>query len=256
MFCPECCQAQLKFVPEGKTHRAYLSAIDTEKHSDVCGYRYDSSPTKYTKLHFDKLTNAQIEDKMASILRMLDSKNLNGGNVGKPRLPNVNANPFILSSDDEKKSCVRKTLPRRHLNRPLKSEDTNLLCAFYADNVSLSTVVRQKQETVPSKDEYGNIIEKEETFYHSFLKITTANQKTYSVYRGRRQENTPRDIVYPKKRYSIVLIGKFANPAPNKFKEIDIDLIRNEKNYRMRPLQNPTPTNSRNILHHVPAVFA
>lgn len=101
MFCPECCQAELKFVPEGKTHRAYLSAIDTEKHSDVCGYRYDSSPTKYTKLHFDKLTNAQIEDKMASILRMLDSKNLNGGNVGKPRLPNVNANPFILSSDDE-----------------------------------------------------------------------------------------------------------------------------------------------------------
>ncbi|KPN72728.1 transposase [Neisseria sp. 74A18] len=26
--------------------------------------------------------------------------------------------------------------------------------------------------------------------------------------------------------------------------------------HSLRPLQNPTPTNSRNMLHHVPAVFA
>lgn len=207
MYCPECWKAALKFVPRTSRSRAYLSAIDANEHMNGCSCKYECSSTKTTKAYFDHLTEEQVEDKMASALRMMSRKNERDGHFVASRLNHPNDNPFILS-EDKGGRIIRRTLPCRSLNKPLDIEEAGLLCAFYARNVCLSV------KTVHKESEDG------EPYDYHILKVHTDNGKKYQIYRGRHL-----DVVSQDGTYNIVLIGSF-QAEKLYFSEQRIDLIK------------------------------
>lgn len=219
MFCPECYQAELKFVPEGRTHRAYLSAINADLHLPGCTHKYDVSSTRNTKAYFERLSDEQVEDKLASMLRNLNRNVNRTGNAHTNYLHRADDNPFILTSDDNRRSRVRRSLPRRNLDRALKKEDVDLLCAFYARDAYLS---------VETNEHVNNLGEQYKLHY---LHITTTTGNRYRIYRG-----AHRDEVFPDRQYNVVLIGSFSEktlPYPIK----RINLIEHETQYGSKPNQ-------------------
>lgn len=196
MFCPDCRIPELKFTPEGKTHQAYLSAINADLHLPGCAHRYDVSPTRNTKTYFESLSDEQVEDKLASILRTLNRMGNYNRNIHTNYLQHPDRNPFILEFDDNGTNRIQRSLPRRNLNKSLKKEDVDLLCAFYARGASLSI----------KADKHTNNQGKEYEIY--YLHIETTNGKQYRIYRG-----AHKDEVFPNRGYDVVLIGSFSEKA-------------------------------------------
>ncbi|MDO4642166.1 MAG: hypothetical protein Q4A84_10795 [Neisseria sp.] len=207
MRCPECHLAELRFTPSTSSRRAFLSAIDLDKHADGCSYKYERASSKAIQKYFEDLTNQQVKDKLVSMLRMMNRKKEAQGYPRNPQSQDPDSNPFICSDKDQKK-YYRKALPRRSLNRPLVVEDANLLCAFYGQSVYLSVDTVHKES--PDKTPY---------VYHR-LKIKTNNNMMYSIYRG-----VHYDDVEDGKIYNIVFIGSF-DKSKLKYFEKNIDLIK------------------------------
>lgn len=219
MFCPGCRIPELKFVPRGATHRAYLSAINADLHLPGCDYKYDVSSTRNTKAYFERLSDAQVKDKLASMLRSLNRNGTRTGNAHANYLQRADDNPFILTSDDNRGSRVRRTLPRRNLDRALKKEDVDLLCAFYARNAYLHVEIKEHVNKLG------------EQYKLNYLHIKTTTGKRYRIYRG-----THKDEVIPDRQYNVVLIGMFSEKTlPYSTKHIN--LIDHDTRYGSKPNQ-------------------
>lgn len=219
MFCPECATAELKFTPEAKSHRAFLSAIAADQHLPNCSYKYGISSTKSTKAYFERLSDIQVQDKMASILRMINRQANIGGGAGGRYAPNHGNNPLILDIDDEQSSRVRRSLPRRDLNKALKKEYADLLCAFYARDAYMRVEITER------------VNKKGEKYELHYLHIKTTSGKRYRIYRG-----THKDEVIPDRQYNVVLIGSFSEKTlPYSIKHIH--LIERDTQYGSKPNQ-------------------
>lgn len=216
IFCPECTKAELKFTPEAKSHRAFLSAIDANQHDLGCSYKYDVSSTRRTRAYFERLSDSQVQDKMASILRMLNRQN-NVGGAGSSYVPGPSNNPFVLEFDDNQSSRVRRSLPRRNLDKTLKKEDADLLYAFYAKGAKLEVEIKPNDDPA-----------KKTIFY---LHIETTSGKKYRIYRGIHQDDVSTNSLY-----DVVLIGSFQEQTLS-FARKHINLIERETKYGLKPNQ-------------------
>lgn len=218
MRCPDCRIPNLKYTPRGETHRSYLSAIDVNLHEASCAHRYDVSSTRNTKAYFERLSDNQVADKLASMLRALKRMSTNNGNSYTSIFQCPVDNPFILCTDNNRVNQIRRSLPRRNLNNSLKIEDVDLLCAFYARDAHLKVEIETKTRN-------------NATYNLHYLHIYTSNGRQYRIYRG-----THEDKVLPENSYDVVLIGKF-NEKTLPFRSKRINLIEREIKDRIFPNQ-------------------
>lgn len=71
MFCPECKQAELSYVPKTSQRRAHLKRKASSKHTNWCSYQFDYASKKYIEEYFKNLRDDQIKDKLDAMMRSL-----------------------------------------------------------------------------------------------------------------------------------------------------------------------------------------
>lgn len=71
MFCPECRQAELSYVPKTLQRRAHLKRKTSSKHTNWCSYQFDYASKKYIEEYLKNLRDDQIKDKLDAMMRSL-----------------------------------------------------------------------------------------------------------------------------------------------------------------------------------------
>lgn len=52
MFCPECKQAELSYIPKTSQRRAHLKRKTSSKHTNWCSYQFDYASKEYIEEYF------------------------------------------------------------------------------------------------------------------------------------------------------------------------------------------------------------
>ena len=204
MFCPECQRAKLFFVNKSSTRRAHLKKYPSENHAEECSYNYDYASKRIIKKFIDSLNYNQIQDRLNSIMKMLNRKQVTSGesSTGGGTSVHKKNNPMLIV--EERENTVYKALRRKKLNAWIDESDGQELCVFYG-KVKLKVDERIKKcdeveiETLVTPD-----IARDKYY---LLQIYTKNKKgewkfRTNIYRGKKK-----DIVDESKVYNIVLIG-------------------------------------------------
>lgn len=130
MFCPECKQAELSYVPKTSQRRAHLKRKTSSKHTNGCSYQFDYASKKYIEEYFKNLRDDQIKDKLDAMMRNLFLK--------KECLPKTAINrgdfsdehPLVLTRKFERQ-VHHKTLRRKSIEKWLDKELEDELHLFY-----------------------------------------------------------------------------------------------------------------------------
>lgn len=130
MFCPECRQAELSYVPKTSQRRAHLKRKTSSKHTNWCSYQFDYASKKYIEEYLKNLRDDQIKDKLDAMMRSLFFK--------KEYLPQTpidlgdssDENPLVLTRKVERQ-VYHKTLRRKSIEKWLDKELEDELHLFY-----------------------------------------------------------------------------------------------------------------------------
>lgn len=130
MFCPECRQAELSYVPKTSQRRAHLKRKTSSKHTNWCSYQFDYASKEYIEEYFKNLRDDQIKDKLDAMMRSLFLK--------KEYLPQTpialgdsnDENPVVLTRTVERQ-VHHKSLRRKSIEKWLDKELEDELHLFY-----------------------------------------------------------------------------------------------------------------------------
>ena len=130
MFCPECRQAELSYVPKTSQRRAHLKRKTSSKHTNWCSYQFDYASKEYIEEYFKNLRDDQIKDKLDAMMRSLFLK--------KEYLPQTpialgdsnDENPVVLTRMVERQ-VHHKSLRRKGFEKWLDKELEDELHLFY-----------------------------------------------------------------------------------------------------------------------------
>lgn len=202
MYCPECQQAELSYVPKTSQRRAHLRRKPKEKHDEFCSYRYDYASKKFAQTYYTDLTDIQIQDRMDAMMRKLLNKPKITNEVTSPRNVTVEENPFVIENSKSEER-IRKTLRRKSICKYLDRNVDTMLQLFYGK-------VRLKVVSRPQVNSKG------ESYTIHFLQIKCLNKEgkltvRTSVYRGGKLDDFDEN-----KEYHLVAIGhlKFSDNYP------------------------------------------
>ena len=130
MFCPECKQAELSYIPKTSQRRAHLKRKTSSKHTNWCSYQFDYASKEYIEEYFKNLRDDQIKDKLDAMMRSLFLK--------KEYLPQTpialgdsnDENPVVLTRMVERQ-VHHKSLRRKGFEKWLDKELEDELHLFY-----------------------------------------------------------------------------------------------------------------------------
>lgn len=130
MFCPECKQAELSYIPKTLQRRAHLKRKTSSKHTNRCSYQFDYASKKYIEEYFKNLRDDQIKDKLDAMMRSLFFKKEYLPQTPVDRGDSCDENPLVLKRKTERQ-VHHKTLRRKSIEKWLYKELENELHLFY-----------------------------------------------------------------------------------------------------------------------------
>ena len=130
MFCPECRQAELSYVPKTSQRRAHLKRKTSSKHTNGCSYQFDYASKKYIEEYFKNLRDDQIKDKLDAMMRSLFFKKEYLPQTAIDRGDFSDENPLVLTRKIERQ-VHHKTLRRKSIEKWLDKELEDELHLFY-----------------------------------------------------------------------------------------------------------------------------
>ncbi|EOT44866.1 hypothetical protein [Enterococcus columbae] len=188
IFCPECRHAELSYVHQTSRTRAFLRRKFRTVHLPGCSYNYEYSSPKFSKEYYELLTDDQIQDKMASMMRSLLRDSLdNGENVIQASNTVEVDNPLILEKEQNGQQ-IRKSLRRKKLSTWLDEEIAGELHLFYGE-------VKLKVRRIEKTNEAG------ESYFYYFLDIFCENKnrewkRKTQIYRGAMEDSIDENQIY------------------------------------------------------------
>ena len=130
MFCPECKQAELSYIPKTSQRRAHLKRKTSSKHTNWCSYQFDYASKEYIEEYFKNLRDDQIKDKLDAMMRSLFFKKEYLPQTPVDRGDSCDENPLVLKRKTERQ-VHHKTLRRKSIEKWLYKELENELHLFY-----------------------------------------------------------------------------------------------------------------------------
>lgn len=130
MFCPECKQAELSYVPKTSQRRAHLKRKTSSKHTNGCSYQFDYASKKYIEEYFKNLRDDQIKDKLDAMMRRLFFRKDYLPQTSIVRRDFSDENPLVLTRKIERQ-VHHKTLRRKSIEKWLDKELEDELHLFY-----------------------------------------------------------------------------------------------------------------------------
>lgn len=203
MFCPECRSAELSYVHKTSKKRAFLRRKSSSRHLPYCSYIHEYSSIQFSKEYYESLTDGQIQDKMASMMRLLLRDPLVNREITTQATNNVEVDNPLLLKKEKNGQQIRRSLRRKKLSTWLGEEIAGDLYLFYGE-------VKLKVQRIEKTNEAG------ESYFYCFLDIFCENKnrewkKKTQIYRGATEDSIDENQIY-----HFVAVGKldFSNGFP------------------------------------------
>ncbi|WP_334090243.1 hypothetical protein [Helicobacter typhlonius] len=199
IFCPNCRITKLYFVNQGTPH---LRTIPHSIHSESCLYAYEIASTQNSIEYLEKLTNIQMKNKLASLMRRM-FYNENSCNKVNNYL-DEEINPLLININSPNKEKNIKSLREKSINASFGEEDDGELFVFYG-KVKFNFFKQEKNE-------------------YAYLQVFVKDKRKFSIKINPNAENLPQN----NKEYFFVAIGIFLYKFKEKYPAFQIKLSRDD----------------------------
>ncbi|MFL8801460.1 MULTISPECIES: hypothetical protein [unclassified Clostridioides] len=197
MFCPECHQAMLSFIPETSIRCAHLRRYGTAIHKENCSYNYKYARKKVIKEYFESISYNAIQDKLDSAINMLCRPMTNQERTKEISLSQPENNPMLIP-EKVKENTILRSLRRKSLNVWAGNLEKDELYIFYG-KVKLRVVEHEKR----------NSLGKLYNFYT--LELYRQNKNGDWTFRTSLYQGGNRDCINEDFIYYIALIGSIGD---------------------------------------------
>ena len=134
MYCPECEICELKFISGTSQRRAFLSKLQSSRHTTECSFACDEMPRRELVKYYDEVSDEQIKNRLNAMIRYLERQN----NPLRDKKPiQQKSNPFLEETHD--KNAARIKQYRRIMSRSIyelydiEKKDYGLPILLYGD---------------------------------------------------------------------------------------------------------------------------